>query len=67
MSEVKAIGNFSAITDLKDIAQNKEMPVLLKVSMFLNQLGQNKQAEAKNLIKDLDETGSKATIWSDYK
>lgn len=38
MSEVKAIGNFSAITDLKDIAQNKEMPVLLKVSMFLNQL-----------------------------
>ena len=60
-TEVKGVGSFSSITDLKEIAKNEDMPILLKVSMFLNQLGLNKQSEAKTLIQDLDDTRNKAT------
>ena len=61
MTDINGLGSFSKITDLKEIANNKDMPILLKVSMFLNQLGLNKQAEAKTLIKDLDDTRNRAT------
>lgn len=61
MTDINGLGSFSKITDLKEIANNKDMPILLKVSMFLNQLGLNKQAEAKTLIQDLDDTRNKAT------
>ena len=61
MTDINGLGSFSKITDLKEIANNKDMPILLKVSMFLNQLGLTKQAEAKTLIQDLDDTRNKAT------